>query len=114
MPADAPALNTRARTGNTGRHLLSRVSVSAPGLRGEGACVAIPIAVNRPAPIGVCDVEADRRMHHHGGRLPSRPPHVKRRNTDGTQTDRCARTTSTPPGALRLSAILLALIELLF
>jgi len=71
MPAGAPALNAQARTGNTGRHLLSRVSVSAPGLRGEGACVAVPVAVNRPAAIGVLDVEADGRLHHHSGRLPS-------------------------------------------
>jgi len=70
MPAGAPALNAQARTGNTGRHLLSRVSVSAPGLRGEGACVAIPIAVNRPAPIGVRDDEADSFMRDHRGRLP--------------------------------------------
>jgi hypothetical protein len=105
---------TQARVGDTGRHLLSRVSVSAPGLRGEGACVAVPIAVNRPASIGVLDVEADRRMHHHGGRLPSRPLHVKRRHTDGAQADRCARRQSCAPGALALLATWLVLIELLF
>jgi hypothetical protein len=73
MPTATPAKGAGAQR-DTGRLLLSRVSESAPGLRGQGACVAIAVPVDRPAACAGRNQHAGGCFKHHGGRLPSRLP----------------------------------------
>ena len=67
----------RACGESASRCLLSRVSVSAPGLRGQGACGAVAVAMNRPAPVEMVSGEVNghiRHLRYHGGRLPFATP----------------------------------------
>ena len=69
MSTDAPTIDVGVREGHRPTSPQPRKRIGA-GLRGEEACVAIPIAVNRPAAVGFANDEPDRCVHYHGGRLP--------------------------------------------